>query len=73
MAGGGAGGQYLDSEWRFRGFVGQWTLRPLERGVVPLGVCPVCVCVQGGLYYCIGTEKGVVLAGPHAAGTSPCL
>lgn len=41
-----AGGQYLDSEWRFGGFVGQHTLRPLERGVVLLGVCSVCVCVR---------------------------
>ncbi len=78
MTGGGAGGQYLDSQSRFRGFVGQWTLRPLERGVVLLLVCMcVCVCVckdsPGGLYYCIGVEKGVALAGPHAAGTSPCL
>lgn len=66
MAGGGAGGQYLDSERSFRGFVGQRTLRPLERGVVLLGVWSVCVCVcedsPGGLYYCISVEKWVASA-----------
>ena len=75
--GAGRGDSCLDSERRSRGFVVHRTLRPLERGVVLLGVCSVCVCVcedsPGGLYYCIDEEKGVVLAGPHAAGTSPCL
>lgn len=75
--GGGAGGQCLESERRFRGFVGQWTLRPLERGVVLLGIC-VCVCVckgsPGGLSVIVLVRsRGVVLAGPHADGTSPCL
>lgn len=62
-------------QW-FRGFVGHWTLRPLtQRGHASWGL--VCMCVSenspGGLYYCISEEKAVVLAGPHAAGTSARL
>ena len=43
--GAGRGDTCLDSERRSRGFVVHRTLRPLERGVVLLGVCSVCVCV----------------------------
>lgn len=60
--------------WRFKGFVGQRTLRPLERGVLLLGVLCVCVgIVQGVSVIVLVSRKGVVVAGPHAAGTSPCL
>lgn len=56
--------------------MGQWTLQTItERGHASWGL--VCMYVSenspGGLYYCLGVEKGVVLAGPHAAGTSPSL
>ena len=51
--GAGRGDSCLDSERRSRGFVVHRTLRPLERGVVLLGVCSVCVCV------CVRIVQGV--------------
>ena len=51
--GAGRGDSCLDSERRSRGFVVHRTLRPLERGVVLLGVCSVCVCV------CVWIVQGV--------------